>query len=365
MKKIIAIIIAVLAFIIIGILLINVNERDTEVTKERTKVGVLLNGEKLDRSWGQSHYEALEKSASELNLEITYVENTPEDSGCFDAIEKLIADGNKIIIGDSFGFGEQISAAAKKYPDIFFFHAAGTDTGENLTTFFGRMYQMRYLSGIVAGMQTESNEIGYVAAFPISEVNRGINAFTLGVRKVNPNATVFVSFCNSWVGESEAEDSAEKLLADHPDIDIMTVHADSLAALDVADRHNIWSIGYNMDNSELYPDSFLTAPSWQWQKFYTPHILECLQGKFVGENYWDGAETGIVDLSPLTKNVKSGIAEYVESERKRIESGVFDVFYGPITDNNGVLRVADDESMTDDAMLNDFDWYVEGVVTND
>ena len=223
---------------------------------------------------------------------------------------------------------------------------------------------MRYLTGVVAGLQTETNEIGYVATFPISEVNRGINAFTLGVRSVNPDATVYVRWTDSWTSDSATAKMTELLLSEH-NIDVLTMHTDSLEPLRIADEHGIMSIGYNIDNSSLYPESFLTAAVWDWEKFYTSHILKCLQGKFEGDNYWSGSETGIINIASLSAHAKEGISEAVEKKREQLNNGVYDVFYGPIYDNKGNLRIAEGESMTDNAMLNEFDWYVEGVVTDE
>ncbi len=216
----------------------------------------------------------------------------------------------------------------------------------------------------MSGLQTQTDEIGYVAAFPISEVNRGINAFTLGVQAVNPDAVVHVVFSNSWT-EDEPNKTAAEALIDKYGIDVLTMHTNSDKPLEVAEKRGIWSIGYNVDTGDSYPGSYLTAPVWEWKNFYEPHILECLQGKFIGKHYWEGVETGLVSLAPLTGNVKSGIADAVEKEKERLQSGTFDVFYGPIVDNKGNLRVAEGESMPDELMLNEFDWYVKGVVLDE
>lgn len=364
MKKLVAVTVGFIGIIMVGIILISVRETDTEVTRERTKVGFILNGSIYDHSWGQSHYEGMEQCADSLNLEVYYCENVPVDEQCRDYMEDLIKQGCAIIICNSFGYGEYVLEMAEEYRDIYFFHATGVEESGNLATYFGRIYQMRYLSGIVAGLQTETNEIGYVAAYPISEVNRGINAFTLGVRAVNPEALVYVAWTQSWTGDEEAENATNKLLAKH-DIDVLTIHTDTNRTLEIAEEKGIWCIGYNMDNAELYPNTFLTAPVFAWEHFYEPHILECLQGKFVGKHYWEGAESGIVDLAPLSRNVKNGIAQEVESEKKRFLSGTFDVFYGPVTDTQGNERIHERECMTDQEMLNAFDWYVEGVVTDE
>lgn len=364
MKKLLFTIIIVLTVVIGGIFFINVKKEETDVTKVQTQVGVLLNGTCDDKTYSQSHFEGLEKTAEALNLNIIYKENVSETEECMSIMEELIEEGCKIIICNSFGFGEWELQIADKYPEIYFFHATGTQESDNLATYFGRIYQMRYLSGIVAGLQTETNEIGYVAAFPISEVNRGINAFTLGVRSVNPDAVVYVQWSNSWTDDDANGKITHNLLDEHS-IDVLAMHTDSLEPLKIAEERGVWSIGYNMDNSEDFPNTYLTAPVWQWDKFYEPKLLACLQGKFQGKHYWEGVETGIASLAPMTGNVKTGIKEIVETEKAKLENGEMDVFYGPIRDQEGNLRVQDGESMTDESMLNAFLWYVEGVIVED
>lgn len=363
MKKVFVVAAIIVAAIIAGIFVINIYEADTEVTKKTTTVGVILNGSIDDRSWSQSHYDALERTAEELNLSVIYEENvTPEDIP--QIIEHFAESECKVVIANSFEFGEYIIRAAKEYPEIYFLHATGIGEDKNLSTYFGRMYQIRYLSGIVAGLQTETNEIGYVAAFPISEVNRGINAFTLGVRSVNPDAKVYVSWTNSWNDDNATAEATNGLLNGH-NIDVLAMHTDSLEALRIAEERSVMSIGYNVENSQDYPNTYLTAAVWDWENFYTSNILKCLQGKFVGNHYWEGIETGMVSLAPFTDKVKPGTAEIVAGEMERISSGTYDVFYGPVYDNKGQLRVQEGESMTDNAMLNEFDWYVEGVINEE
>jgi len=223
---------------------------------------------------------------------------------------------------------------------------------------------MRYLTGIAAGLQTKTNEIGYVAAFPIPEVNRGLNAFTLGVKSVNPDAKVYVRWINSWNSDDVTAKVTEELLGDR-NIDVLAMHTDSVEPLRIANEKNVMSIGYNIDNSSLYPDTYLTAAVWDWEKYYTPHIQKCLQGKFEGVNCWESSDTGIISIAPLSDKVHSDIEKKIQQELERLNSGTFDVFYGPIYDNAGNLRIAQGESMTDNAMLNEFDWYVEGVVIDE
>ena len=363
MKKVFIVAGIIVLAIVVGIFVINVYEADTEVTRETTKVGMILNGTIDDHSWGESHYVGMKNTARELNLSVIYKEAvSPEKVP--QMIKEFADEGCKVVIAISFAFGEAMSEAAKKYPDIYFLHATGTEYDKNLSTYFGRIYQIRYLCGIVAGLQTETNEIGYVAAFPIPEVNRGINAFALGVRSVNPEATVYVSWAQSWEDDEATEDATNRLLDRHS-IDVLTMHSDSLAPLQIADERGVMSIGYNLDNSQNYPDTYLTAAVWDWEAFYTPIILKCLQGKFEGQHYWEGIESGIVSIAPLTDKVSNETKALVVQEMKKMTAGTFDVFYGPIYDNEGRLRVEEGECMTDYAMLNEFDWYVEGVVNDE
>jgi len=364
MRKVIGVTVVVLMIVIAGIFLIDEKNVDTDITKEKTKVGFVLIGTCDDKSYSQSHYEGMQKTAQRLNLDVIYKECVPTDGQSKEIMQELITEGCEIIVCSSYDYGEEILEVAEENPDIFFFHATGITQSKNLATYFGRIYQFRYLSGIVAGLQTETNEIGYVAAFPISEVNRGINAFTLGVKSVNPDAVVHVEWCNSWTDDIAAREAAEYLL-EECEIDVMAMHTDSLSVLEVAEERGVWSIGYNLDNADNFSDTFLTAPVWQWENYYEPYILKCLQGKFKGNNYWEGANTGVVGLAPLTSNVKNGAIQLIEEKRGQFESGRVDVFYGPIWDNQGNLRVAEGESMSDGVMLNSFDWYVEGVVIHE
>jgi basic membrane protein A len=362
-KRLFLIALIILLFAMGGILIIQRTQVDTDVTAQTTKVGVFFSGECLDRSWSQSHYEALESLKEELNLEIIYKEHAPGD--CYADIKELIEkEGCRIIIGCSFDYGEDMKKAAIEYPHVYFLHAAGNYHQANFSSYFGRMYQARYLSGIVAGKKTQTGHIGYVAAFPLSEVVRGINAFALGVRSVRPDAVVHVSYCKSWTDDAPALDSCRKLLDNFP-IDVVTVHTDSLAPHREADSRGVWSVGYHRDNRDLFINTYLVACVWDWSAYYREQILNCLQGKFHGKQVWIDKEKGIVSLSPPTPYVDMDTAILVRQVSEKFNSRGFDVFYGPIKDNQGQLRINAGESMSDDEMLNGFDWYVEGVTVED
>lgn len=328
--------------------------------KKETCVAMIMRGAKNDRSWNEAHYEALKRVAGRLNLEVTYYENTPADSTAYNIMEKAVANGAEIVIANSFDFGAATISVAKKHPKVKFLHASGVRSASNLSTYFGRVYQMRYLSGIVAGLMTKTNEIGYIAAFKIPEVVRGIDAFALGVQKVNPQAKVYVGWSYSWSDESMSADATQKLLKKHH-IDVLTAHLDALSPFEIAEEKGVWIIGYNMDNSSLFPTRFLTAPVWHWENFYETQIRNIISGNFVSHKYWLGMESGAVDLAPLSKQVGDSVAQIVKMEKERLARNQRDVFWGPIVDDHGNLRVEKGECIPDEDLLEHFDWYVKGV----
>ncbi len=343
-----------------GIIFIRNEPLVTDVTEKTTCVGLILPGKHDDCSFSQTHFDALESISDELNLRIIYKEYVSDEDSYDEIIDLINNEGCKVIVSSSFGYGENTMKAAMEYPELCFLHATGTESLNNLSSYMGRMYQVRYLSGIVAGMRTDTGEIGYVAAFPIPEVIRGINAFALGVRSVREDAVIHVDYCDSWTEDESAKETAIGIFDKYP-VDVVTLHTDSVQPLVEADKRGIWSVGYNMDNSDMFPDTYLTACEWHWDVYYHEQILKYLQGKFHGTHDWINMEDGIVRLSGLTSNVAEGTEEAVEKAKKRLESREFDVFYGPIRDEQGKIRVEEGESMADDEILNSFDWYVEGV----
>lgn len=365
MKKVFITILIIIIIAVIGIISINVKKQNTDPTSKTTKVGFIMNGNADDCSWGQAHYDGIMAAAKKLNLDVDYRESISEGEECIGTIEDLINEGCEIIIANSYGFGSYMEAASKQHPDIYFLHCAGTYYNDNYSSYFGRIYQIRYLTGIVAGLKTESNSIGYVAAFDCSEVNRGINAFTLGVKSVNPDANVYVKYVNSWIDDAMTELAYDNLSNNHPEIDVYTVHTDSIVVYDKADKDGKYIIGYNYNNQDKYPNTYLTAAVWDWNVIYTNIIKSILQQKFIGQNYWDGIETGIVKISPLTSNVPEEATYKVEESQNKLKTGSWDVFLGPVYDNQGEERVSKGEMITDEDLLNNINWYVDGVIIDE
>ena len=341
------------------ILLFKSGGQNMNVIEKTTKVGVLMSGSRLDKNYCQSHYEALEALRNELKLDIVYRENVAGD--CYPDIINLIRDENcQIIVGVSYQFGKDMERAAEMYPDVYFLHASGTKSKSNFSSFFGRMYQARYLLGVIAGMKTKTGHLGYVGAFHIPEVVRGVNAFALGVRSVRPDAVVHLRYCGSWTDDDAAGAACMALLDQYP-IDVIGLQTNSLEPNKEADRRGLWSVGCNWDNAELFPDSYLAACVWNWEDCYRKQISDCQQGKFHGSNVWLDINDAIIALSAPTRHVDVRTLAEVQAANEKLRNRTFDVFYGPVRDNAGNIRIEKGESMSDAEMLNGFFWYVEGV----
>lgn len=367
MKKLTIVITILLAAIFFGIIGIRVQSPDRDITARETKVGVVLNGKKTDCSWNQAHADAFEQIEDELNLDVRYKEDVSPGEEAVSAMEDLIADGCRIIFAGSVSFSDAVQTEVEAHPDIYFYHCSGTGYGNNLSSFFARNYQSRYLAGIAAGYATETGRIGYVAAFDYTEVIRGIDAFTLGVRSVNPGAQVLVSYTQSWDDYGRAYEASKKLIREE-NCDIIMHHTDTLAPLQAADDLGARSIGNNYDNRGRYANSNICCITMHWADYYYDAIKYCLEGRFYGKNDWMGLETGACGLTDLTDNAGSKKAEahsIIAAAEQKMTEGTWDVFFGPVTDDQGTIRILSGEAASDDYLLNDLNWYVQGVSVYD
>lgn len=346
---------AILVIIIVLIVTIGSDRGPT------VKVGLILTGSAADDGWNGMHYQGVSSACEELEAELLVKENVPEGTGmCDRAVEELIKDGAEMIILSSYAYPTEVQETVGKHPEICFYGISAEYYAENMTSYFGRMYQARYLAGIVAGMKTESNVVGYVAAMPNSEVNRGINAFALGVKSVNPNALVNVIWTNSWEDEAKEIAAAQKLI-DDCGADVLTYHQNQHNVAKTADDAGIYSIGYNTEAQGL-SDKYLTAAVWDWNVLYYQMVREYMQGKGNSvKRHWYALDTGVVGLSECSGLVDESVKTKLESARQKLSSGE-DVFSGVIYDNMGQLRCDEGELISDEILLERMDWYVDGVI---
>lgn len=326
---------------------------------EKLKVAFMYVGPVGDAGWTYAHDEGRKYLEKQLPyVKSTFVESVPEGADSERVLTQLAEQGNKVIFATSFGYMDPTINVAKKYPDVVFMHCSGFKTDKNVGTYFGRIYQARYLSGIVAGKMTKSNKIGYVAAFPIPEVVRGINAFTQGVRSVNPNAKVKVVWTNTWY-DPAAEKEAGKTLLDAGS-DVVAQHQDTPGPMQAAEEKGKYGIGYNTDMSKYAPKAVLTSAVWNWGPFYVNTVKSIKEKTWKSEQYWGPMSDKIVDIAPFGPMVPDDVKKIVEDKKQLILSGKWDVFTGPVKDQSGTVKVAEGQKMTDQDMLS-FDWFVEGV----
>ncbi len=288
----------------------------------------------------------------------TYIESVPEGAESTRVIMSLAKKGYNLIFTTSFGFMDSTLDVAKRFKNVVFEHCSGYKTSENMGNYFGRFYQGKYLSGIVAGAMTKSNIIGYVAAHPIPEVIRGINAFTLGVHLVNPKAVVKVVWTQTWFDPGLERNAADSLL--DVGADVLSMHQDTPATLQAAEARGKYAIGNDSDMRQFAPNAFLTAPVWNWGVIYKYIATEVHNGTWKPEEIWWGMEKDVVQLAPLSDKVPADIKKLVEKKKQEIVEGKFKVFTGPIKDQNGKLVLAEGKTFNDKELLS-MHFFIEGV----
>lgn len=356
-KQNILLVLAVAVLVIIIVFIMTTGMHEASVPK----VGVIITGAKEDDGWNGMHYQGVRYACDKLGTQLLVKENVAEGTGaCEEAIHELAKEGAEMIILSSYGYPSEVKTVIESYPEIAFYGISAEYYGDNMTSYFGRMYQARYLAGVVAGMMTENDTIGYVAAMPNSEVNRGINAFALGVKSVNEDAVVNVIWTGTWE-DAEKEGVAAKTLIEEKKVDVITYHQNQHYVAEIADEAGVYSIGYNAAAQGL-SDKYLTAAVWDWNSLYFQIVREFMQGKANSvKRHWFGIDTGVVALAEYSTLVEDEVITAVEKARQEMLAGTH-VFSGVIYDNNGVLRCDEQECISDEILLEKLDWFVDGVV---
>lgn len=279
-----------------------------------------------------------------------------------EAIRECIDEGCNIIFTTSWGYMETTAEMAEEYPDIYFSHGTGyLSNGKNFNNYFGRIYQARYLSGIVAGMNTTTNKIGYVAAMGSdnSEVTGGIDAFALGIYSVNPDAQVYVKVTDSWYDPDAEKAAAEQLL--DMGCDVITQHCDTSYPQTLAQERGVYGIGYNSDMSKEAPDACLCSVIWNWSAYYTSAVQSIIDGTWDGSNYYGGMNENLVGITELADFCADGTAEKVKEAKKQILSGEIGVFDGVIETNEGTTIGEEGKTLDDATITGAINWYFKTV----
>ena len=335
---------------------------------DKVKVGFVYLTTPGDHGWTYAHEVARQDVEKHFGnkVETTFVENVPEGPDSARVIRELAKQGNDIIFTTSFGYMDHTIKVAKEFPNVKFEHITGYKRSPNVATGNIRFYEGRYVQGVVAGLMTKSNKIGYLASFPIPEVIQGINAFGIGLRSVNPKAEVSVIWVNSWYDPVKEADAAKVHIAEGADI--LAQHTDSPAMLQTAQKAGVHGFGQSSDMKAFAPKAQLFSSVNNWGPYYISKIQQMMDGKWStgdGPDHWAGNTwVGMADdylvLSPF-ENMPADVAKAAAQAAADIKSGKNKIFTGPIKDNAGKLRVPSGKTLNDGELFQTLDYYVDGI----
>lgn len=339
------------------------------IAKENIKIGVIHIGNPADGSgYTFAHEQGILGMQKSLGIENSQIirKNNVDDTdptATETAILECIEEGANIIFGTSWGYMDTMEALAQEYPNVIFSQGPGyKNNGSNMNNYYGKIHQARYLSGIVAGLKTESNLIGYVAAMgqENSQVTGGINAFAMGVYSVNKDAKVYVKVTNSWFSPEEETNAAKALIAEG--CDVIAQHVNTPNPQLEAEKAGVFGIGYNTDMFEDAPKATLTSVVWDWSVYYTWAVKHVIEGTWTCENYFGGMKEGLVKISPLNeKLVAEGTLEKIKETEKSILEENFDVFEGVIETNDGSTVGEEGKTLDENTIISGIDWYFKTV----
>jgi basic membrane protein A and related proteins len=325
-----------------------------------TKVGFVYVGPVGDHGWSYQHDQGRLELVKEMgsDVETTFVESVPEGADAERVIRKLAGSGHDVIFTTSFGYMNPTLKVAKQFPNVKFEHATGYKRDDNISTFSGRFYEGRAVIGTIAGHMSKTGVAGYIASFPIPEVIRGINAFTLAMRKVNPEAQVKVVWVNSWFDPGK-EGDATKALIDQG-ADIITQHTDSPAPLQVAEARGVHAFGQATDMSAFAPNAHLTAIVNNWGPYYIKQTKAAIDGSWKSTDSWVGLKGGMVKMAPYGSAVSADAKTAADAVVAGIIDGSLHPFQGPINNQKGEQVTKQGETVAIGELLG-MNWYVEGV----
>ena len=329
-------------------------------TNEPLKAGFVYIGPVGDFGWTYAH--DLGRREMEANLQgkvrSTFVENVSEGADAQRVIRQLASDGNRLIFTTSFGYMNPTIKVAKDFKNVFFEHCSGYKRAVNVSTYLARFEEPRYLTGMIAGKITKSNIIGYIAAYPIPEVIRGIGAFAQGLKSTNPQAKIKVIWVQSWYEPTKEREAAKALI--NLGADLLTQHTNSAAAIQTAAEKGIYAFGYNTDMSRFNPKAHLTSPINSWGKYYTQRANDVINGTWKSQAVWDGIAKQMVDIAPLNSVIPQEIQQLVMVKRQEFINGSANPFDGPVKDQSGAIKVPRGKVLSDKEQLA-MNWYVEGI----
>ncbi len=347
----------------------NDGEETVGVAKEELKVGLIMISDAAD-AYSGNHIEGMYKAMDQLGLDpdtnLILKQNIGENADCDTAIRELAAAGCQVIFSNSFGHEQFMVTVAPEFPEIQFCAATGyqsaIDELDNTHNYFTRIFEARYLSGIAAGLKTESNKLGYVAAKPFAEVISGYSAFYLGAKSVNPEVQMYVNYTDEWSDAGKEATNAQALI--DMGCDVIGQHSDTSAPSTTAESAGVFSVGYNADMIPYAPAAALVSARIDWSVYYNYAINAILTGEAIVQDWCEGLQEGAVYLSPLNEaTVAEGTAEAIDLAKAALLDGSVHVFDGPLLNAAGELIVAEGEFFPEnkDSSAPAFEQILEGI----
>ena len=345
--------------ILAGLLIAGLASMTSVSAQPVIKVGFVYVGPIGDHGWTYRHDQgrlAIEKEFGD-KVATTYVESVKEGPDAERVIRQLASSDHNLIFTTSFGFMNPTVKVAKRFPKVHFEHATGYKQARNVSTYSARFYEGRYIAGVIAGKMSKSGKIGYVASFPIPEVVRGINAFLLGARSVNPDMTINVVWVNTWYDPGKEGDAAKALI--DQGADIITQHTDSPAPLQVAENRGVIGFGQASDMIHFAPNAQLTSIIDDWDSYYVERTRAIIEDSWASQDVWLGLREGMVRMAPY-RNMPDDVADLARKTEAAIRNGTLHPFTGPIRNQSGEI-VVEAGGTADPEMLLSMNFYVEGV----
>lgn len=312
-----------------------------------------------DVGWVRQHEEgrlAVQKALGS-KVKTRYVQvSTGADSER--VMRSLAQDGTRLIYGVSFGYMNPMSKVAVQFPGTTFMDAQGFMTRKNMGVYAARVYEGFYLNGLVAGRMSKSGVVGYIASLPVPEVVQGLDAFMLGMRSVNPKATVKVVWLNTWYDPGREREAANALLSEGADV--LTSVLSSPVAVQVAQEHDAYAVTWQSDMAKYGPRAQLSCALLDWSGLYIKTTEAVFNGTWKPGNDWLGVREGVIRMVGLNPSLPPDVKQLVEQREAEMKSGAFKPFTGPIVDQDGKQRVAAGASLSDDE-LRRLDWLAAGI----
>ncbi len=313
-----------------------------------------------DAGWTFAHDLGRKEVEAEFGdkVKTTIVEKVPEGADAERVIRDLATQGNKLIFATSFGYMEPMLKVAAEFPDVKFEHATGYKTAPNMGIYDSKFYEPAYMAGVVAGKMTKTNTIGFVGSFPIPEVLRNINAFTLGAQSTNPKVKTKVVWVSTWSDPPKEGDAAQSLI--NGGADVLLQNTDSTAVLQTAEKNGKYAFGWDSDMSAFAPKAHLGSAVANWGGYYKQAVKSVMDGSWKSERTVWGVKEGMNDFIKPADAVPADVKARLDEIKAGMKAGSFEVFTGPIVDSTGKERLAKDVKADQD-WKDKVDFYVKGV----